>query len=157
MYSNCKCYTHSTPGIVRSNNIQHQYSCNGGNTGSATVTAAGGVPAYNYNWTPSGGTNATASNLTAGTYTCTVTDANGCSATSSITLTQPATLTANITATTHELCNGASTGSSTVTAGGGTVAYTYAWAPSGGTNATASNLSASTYTVTVTDANGCIA
>ena len=139
--------------ITSSTNI----SCNGGNTGSATVTAAGGVPAYNYNWTPSGGTNATASNLTAGTYTCTVTDANGCSATSSITLTQPATLTANITATTHELCNGASTGSSTVTAGGGTVAYTYAWAPSGGTNATASNLSASTYTVTVTDANGCIA
>ncbi len=128
--------------------------CNGGNTGSATVTAGGGTGAYTYAWTPSGGTNAIASNLTAGTYTITVTDANGCTITATAIITQPTALTAS-TAVIPVKCNGGNTGSATVTAGGGTLAYTYAWTPSGGTSATASNLTAGTYTITVTDANGC--
>src|SRR6185437_7576648 len=129
--------------------------CNGGNTGSLTASPAGGTGAYTYAWTPSGGTNATASNLTIGTYTITVKDANGCSVTASATITQPTVLTANITGNTPVTCNGGNNGSATVTAGGGTGAYTYVWTPSGGTGATASNLTAGTYTVTVNDANGC--
>src|SRR6185312_15136800 len=132
--------------------------CNGASTGSATANATGGTGAYTYAWTPSGGTNAIASNLSAGTYTVTVHDANGCSATASAIITQPA---AALSVTTggiiNDKCNGGSTGSATANPLGGTVPYTFAWTPSGGTNATASNLSAGTYTVTVTDANGCTA
>ncbi|WP_431242797.1 hypothetical protein ACQ9BO_24165 [Flavobacterium sp. P21] len=129
--------------------------CNGGATGSATVSVSGGTPAYTYSWAPSGGTATTASGLTAGTYTVTVTDANGCQATQSFTISQPAVLNALPVAQTNIACYGGSTGSATVTASGGTPAYTYSWAPTGGTAATATGLVAGTYTVTVTDANGC--
>ncbi len=132
--------------------------CNGGSTGSATANAAtGGTNPYTYNWTPSGGTNLTASNLSAGSYTVTATDNNGCTATASVTITQPANgLTITIASHTNVLCNGNSTGSATANAAtGGTAPYTYNWTPSGGTNLTASNLSAGTYTITATDNSGC--
>ncbi len=131
--------------------------CNGATTGSATVTAAGGSPGYLYNWLPNGGAGATGTGLSAGTYTVTVTDANNCTATASVTITQPTLLTATMGASTNILCNGGATGSSSVTAAGGSPAYTYAWTPAGGTNANATGLSANTYTITVTDANGCTA
>ncbi|HXB12098.1 MAG TPA: hypothetical protein VNZ45_08950, partial [Bacteroidia bacterium] len=140
--------------VVATISANNPVKCNGGATGSATVTATGGTAPYTYTWTPVGGTNATASNLTAGTYTITVKDKNGCVGTASVTITQPTVLTASTTNTPAK-CNGGATGSATVTAGGGTPAYLYSWAPSGGTNALASNLTAGTYTVTVTDANGC--
>ncbi|MHC1732243.1 MAG: immunoglobulin domain-containing protein, partial [Bacteroidales bacterium] len=130
--------------------------CFGNSTGSATVTAANGTPGYTYSWAPSGGTAATATGLAAGTYTVTVTDANNCSTSATAVITEPpAALTAAITAQTNVLCFGNSTGSATVTAANGTPGYTYSWAPSGGTAATATGLAAGTYTVTVTDANNC--
>jgi gliding motility-associated-like protein len=128
--------------------------CNGGSTGSATVTPGGGIGPYTYAWAPSGGTAASATGLSAQTYTVTVTDANGCTTTATTTVTQPTAVTATA-ASSPVLCNGGSTGSATVTPAGGTTPYTYAWAPSGGTSATATGLTAQTYTVTVTDANGC--
>ena len=131
-------------------------SCHGGSNGTATVIAAGGTSPYAYVWNPSGQTNTTATGLTAGSYTVTVTDHNGCSATASITITQPTALTATISATTNASCNGG-TGTATVTAAGGTTNYTYAWTPSGGTNAMGTGLTAGSYTVTVTDAHGCTA
>lgn len=129
-------------------------SCNGGNNGSATVTATGGTGPFTYSWAPYGGSNATATGLVAGTYTVTVTDANGCSSTTTVSITQPAALTAT-TSSSPALCNGASTGSAAVVAGGGAGSYTYSWSPAGGTGATASGIPAQNYTVTVTDANGC--
>ena len=131
--------------------------CNGGNNGSATVTAGGGTPNYTYAWAPAGGNTSTGNGLSAGSYTVTVTDANGCTATASVTITEPALLTATIGATINISCNGGTNGSATVTAAGGTPAYTYAWTPAGGNTATGSNLSAGTYTVNLTDNNGCIA
>ncbi|MBI3510018.1 MAG: gliding motility-associated C-terminal domain-containing protein [Bacteroidetes bacterium] len=128
--------------------------CNGGNTGSAAVTPAGGSPAYSYSWSPSGGTGATTTGVGANTYTCTVTDSHGCTTTATATVTQPTALTAT-TSQVNVLCNGALTGSATVNASGGTPAYSYSWAPSGGTSATASGLGAGTFTCTITDANGC--
>jgi large repetitive protein len=128
--------------------------CNGGSTGSATVTPGGGVGPYTYAWAPTGGTAATATGLNANTYTVTVTDANGCTTTATTTVTQPTALTATA-ASSPVLCNGGSTGSATVTPAGGTAPYTYSWAPTGGTAATATGLTAQGYTVTVTDANGC--
>jgi gliding motility-associated-like protein len=134
---------------------QTNLTCNGGNNGSATVVPSGGTSPYTYSWSPSGGNGSTASGLAAGTYTCTITDANGCTSTQSFTITEPPALTATA-AQTDELCNGGTTGSATVTPTGGTAGYTYSWAPSGGTAATASGLSAGSYTCTVTDANGCV-
>jgi len=130
--------------------------CNGYATGSATVTATGGTPGYTYSWSPSGGTAATATGLTSGTYTVTVTDARGCQTTQSFIITEPLdALTAIPVAQTNIACYGDSTGSATVTAIGGTGNYTYSWAPSGGTAATATELAAGTYTVTVKDDNNC--
>ncbi|HRB72471.1 MAG TPA: T9SS type A sorting domain-containing protein, partial [Flavobacterium sp.] len=80
---------------------------------------------------------------------------NACSTTQSFTITQPTALVATASAQTNVACNGGSNGSATVAVTGGTGAYTYVWAPTGGTAATATGLAAGTYTVTVTDANAC--
>ncbi len=146
--------TITQPPLLTATTTQVNILCNGSCTGSSTVTAGGGTPAYTYNWTPSGGTNATATGLCAGTYTCTVTDANACTKQAIVTITQPTALTATTTQV-NVSCNGGCNGTSTVTAGGGTPSYTYNWTPSGGTGATGTGLCAGNYTVTVTDANGC--
>jgi hypothetical protein len=91
----------------------------------------------------------------AGTYTVTVTDANMCITTQTVSITEPAALMATITST-NVSCNGGTNGSATATVTGGTSVYTYSWAPSGGTAASATGLTAGTYTVTVTDANMCM-
>nr|WP_121271883.1 MBG domain-containing protein [Pedobacter schmidteae] len=130
-------------------------SCNGGNNGTATVSPTGGTPSYTYSWAPSGGTAATATGLTAGTYTCTITDANNCQGTKTFTITQPTALNTTAGSKTDVSCKGGNNGTATVSPTGGTPSYTYSWAPSGGTNATATGLAAGTYTVTVTDANAC--
>ncbi|MBC8643831.1 SprB repeat-containing protein [Flavobacterium lindanitolerans] len=131
-------------------------SCNGGSNGTATVAATGGTTPYSYSWAPSGGTNATATGLAAGTYTVTVTDFNGCQATRTYTINQPTALSAATGGgKTDVSCNGGSNGTATVAATGGTPPYSYSWAPSGGTAATATGLAAGTYTVTVTDNNNC--
>ena len=136
---------------------QTNVSCNGGSNGSATVSATGGSSGYTYSWSPSGGTSATATGLSAGTYICTVTDINGCTATRSFTITQPAAISVTASSQTNVSCNGGSNGSATVNVTGGTGSYTYSWSPSGGTSATATGLGAGTYTCTVTDANLCTA
>src|SRR5204862_2370877 len=121
--------------------------CNGGSNGSATVVAAGGTPAYSYAWSPSGGNAATATNLSAGNYTCVVTDAHGCTASVTMNIAQPASLAVS-TSSSQSTC-GQANGSATVLASGGTPAYSYVWSPSGGNAATANNLLSATYTVTV--------
>ncbi|WP_300666926.1 T9SS type A sorting domain-containing protein [Fluviicola sp.] len=130
-------------------------SCNGGSNGTATVAPTGGTPAYTYSWAPSGGTTATASGLGVGVYTVTVTDANNCQATRSFTITQPTALNTAAGSKTDVSCNGGANGTATVSPTGGTPSYTYSWAPSGGTNASATGLGVGVYTVTVTDANSC--
>ncbi|SHM61761.1 gliding motility-associated C-terminal domain-containing protein [Chitinophaga jiangningensis] len=139
---------------LASTTTQTDVLCFGASTGSATVSVTGGTAPYTYSWSGGGGTAATASNLAAGTYTCTITDANGCKNSATVTITQAAQLVLSSTQT-DVLCSGNSTGAATVTAAGGVAPYTYSWSPSGGTGATASNLAAGTYTCTVTDANAC--
>ncbi len=129
--------------------------CNGGATGSATAMAANGSPVYTYLWS-NGGNAATANNLTAGAYVVTATDANGCTTSTTATITQPSQLTLSILSTTNVLCNGAANGSITSLATNGTIGYNYNWS-TGATSATVSNLTAGTYTVTATDGNGCTA
>ncbi|MFN0015899.1 MAG: beta strand repeat-containing protein, partial [Saprospiraceae bacterium] len=129
-------------------------TCFGGNNGSATATATGGTPGYNFVWS-TGTTGPTAINLSAGTYTVTVTDALDCTTAQATTITQPTQVGVSISKT-NVPCFGGNNGSTTATANGGTPGYTYVW--SNGTNGpTASGLSAGTYTATASDANGCTA
>jgi hypothetical protein len=93
--------------------------------------------------------------MTAGTYTLTVTDNNGCTATSSVTLTQPTALVDSVTSM-NPGCVGKNNGTITVGVKGGVSPYNYSWSPSGGTTATASGLSAGTYTLALTDNNSCL-
>lgn len=149
--TNCSvcCHLINTYGITN-------VSCNGWDDGEIIAYVSDGTGPYTYVWSPTGGTTATASNLTAGTYTLIVTDSSGCSKTDTIVVTQPEILTDSIVYQTNVSCFGDSSGKVTVTGVGGTIAYSYEWntIPTQ-TGATAVNLSAGTYTVTVTDANGC--
>jgi hypothetical protein len=137
---------------------QTNVSCNGGSNGAATISVSGGTTSYSYNWTPgnpTGDGTASVTGLTAGIWTCTVTDANACTGTKTFNITAPTALATSAVSQTNVACNGGNTGSATISASGGTPSYTYSWAPSGGTGTTASSLSAGGYTCTVTDANGC--
>ncbi|MBL7892601.1 MAG: hypothetical protein JNL63_08220, partial [Bacteroidia bacterium] len=123
--------------------------------GSAAVTATGGTAPYVISWSPVGGTGNTASNLSAGTYTVIVTDANNCISNTTVTITEPA---GPQLATTKVDDNcGKGVGSATVISTAGLSPYTYLWNPGGITMPNANALFANTYTVSVTDANGCTA
>ena len=124
--------------------------CNGG-TGDATIAASGGTGTITYLW-DNGQTTATATSLLAGDYSVTATDANGCTTSQSITITEPIELTSSISAN-NVLCNGGM-GDATITTSGGTGTITYLW-DNGQTTATATSLLAGDYSVTATDANGC--
>jgi gliding motility-associated-like protein len=152
--SQSQSFTVPQNGALNSSITSVNILCSGGNNGSATVSASGGNPPYSYLWAPSGGTNATATGLAAGTYTCTITDNSGCVTQQMAVVTEPPQIT---TSEIHSniLCNGNSTGTATVQVNGGTGTYSYSWAPSGGNLSTASGLSAGTYSVTITDSNGC--
>jgi gliding motility-associated-like protein len=152
-------FTIIEPAALTATTTQTNIVCSGGNTGSATVTAAGGTGAYSYSWnTAPVQTTATASNLAAGSYTVTVTDANLCSATASVTITSTSSISASINTQTNVSCNGGSNGTATVSINGGTAPFTYSWNTTPvQTGATASSLAAGSYTVTVTDNNTCSA
>ncbi|MBO7132564.1 MAG: hypothetical protein J6W06_00185, partial [Bacteroidales bacterium] len=100
-----------------------EIACNGGTT-NITNTVEGGTPTYTYAWDNSA-TSQNLSNVTAGTYNVTVTDANTCIATASVTISQPEVLTTSLTAG-EIACNGGTT-NITNTVEGGTPTYTYAW------------------------------
>jgi gliding motility-associated-like protein len=130
-------------------------SCNGGADGSATVMGSGGSAPYTYNW-DNGQTGATATGLAAGTYTATITDANGCDATISVNIFEPAVLEIPQITTTNVSCKGGSDGSASAFVNGGTFPYSFSWS-NGETTQVINNLAAGTYFVTVTDGNGCTA
>ncbi len=137
-------------------NATTSVSCFGGSDGTATVTPNGGISPYAYSWSPKGGTGVTATGLSVGSYTVTVTDSSGCTTTAVGTVAQPAVLVANISGINKILCNGG-VGTATAAGSGGTAPYNYAWSPIGGTAAIGTGLSVGTYTVNVTDKNGCTA
>nr|WP_294858143.1 gliding motility-associated C-terminal domain-containing protein [uncultured Fluviicola sp.] len=131
-------------------------SCNGGSNGSAVTAISGGQIPYTYTLnggsTQSGGTY---SNLTAGNYTIEVTDANGCTDTQPVTITQPTAVTISFVSATDASCSG-SDGSLTVSGSGGTGTLHYS--SNGGasqTSPTFNNVAGGTYTIQVVDDNGC--
>ncbi|HSY77151.1 MAG TPA: gliding motility-associated C-terminal domain-containing protein, partial [Bacteroidia bacterium] len=127
-----------------------------GKNGSASVVTIGGTPGYVFNWSGGSGNGSTIYGLGKGTYTCTVTDANGCTDTASTTV-DTIGQTAKIKSSKNVTCNGGSNGDATVSViGGDTSLYGYFWSPTGGVNATAAGLPAGIYTITVTYiADGC--
>lgn len=150
------CSATACPTLTLAVTSQTNVNCFGASTGTANVNTSGGTGPYTYTWSPGNLTGASQSALAAGTYTIAIKDANLCTGTGTLTITQPASaLNAVISSTSAAGC-GASTGGATVTASGGTSAYTYSWSPSGGTTAGVSNLAAGNNTVTVTDSKGCV-
>lgn len=139
----------STP--VIDNSIVHNVICNGGENGSINVTVAQGNPTYTYAWN-NGATGSTVSNLTAGNYQVTVTDINGCSTFGHFYVTEPQAMeiSADIDAD-----FGNNEGKIKLTVNGGTPGYSFEWS-NGATTQNIGDLEAGIYTVTVTDANGCV-
>jgi hypothetical protein len=130
-------------------------TCCGASTGKATVAVSGGTPAYTYSWSPSGGTNATAVNLSAGTYTVNVTDSKGVSCNATAVITQPTCLVDSAYNVNSAECPGQCV-SLNVFAFGGSPSYTYLWS----TGATSTSISVcpttnTTYTVNAVDMYGC--
>jgi gliding motility-associated-like protein len=134
--------------------ISTDATCAGVCDGTATVIPSGGTLPYTYSW-PSGGTSATETGLCAGTYTVTVTDANGCEAQQSVTIEEPPVIVIN-TNTLNASCFGLCDGEAYAEATGGSGGFTYQWNDLNSTaNDTATGLCAGTYTIVVTDANSC--
>ena len=130
-------------------------SCAGGSNGNATAMPTGGTPPYSYLWS-NGQQTQTANGLIAGAYTVQITDAKGCVKIGNVTITEPDSLTCTSTIA-NIPCNGQTTGSISVNVSGGTAPYTYVWNTTPAqTTATASNLTAGNYTVTITDSKGCV-
>ena len=144
--------------IVLTAASQTNISCNGGSNGAATVNSAtGGAGGFTYNWTPgnpTGDGTTSVSGLSVGIWICTVTDANGCSATRNFVVTQPASAVSGTTTVTNVACNGGTNGAINLTPSGGTAPYTFSWT-GGITTEDRTGLAAGSYSVTITDSNGC--
>lgn len=141
-------------------------SCAGGADGSITAQVQGGTQPYAYQWMSIGGpqgNGAAISGLTAGTYHLVLSDQNGCQAAHTEVLTEPASLSLHLSASSFAGgvqvgCAGSASGSITAAVSGGVPNYTYAWQGPNGFQATSkdiASLSAGTYTLQVTDQNGC--
>ena len=157
----------SGPAAVTTDYNGSDISCYQLSDGAVTANIVGGTPGYTYSWTNSSGTevgtNQAASGLSAGTYTITATDLNGCTYSTNVVVNQPAQLTASSNVLSFYFgqgvsCEGASDGIVGATGAGGTPVYSYSWNTTPPqNNATIGGLPTGTYTVTITDLNGCTA
>jgi gliding motility-associated-like protein/uncharacterized repeat protein (TIGR01451 family) len=132
-------------------------TCNGGSDAKITVHVTGGTKLYQYKiGTGSFVNDSIFNSLSVGVYSISIVDANGCTNSKSVVITQPTALAVSATSTTNVDCKGNSTGSITVGGSGGTTPYTYNYA--GGSYAsvnTFGSLAAGNHTIGIKDANGC--
>ncbi|MCX6277602.1 MAG: hypothetical protein NT004_05865, partial [Bacteroidetes bacterium] len=146
--------------LTISKTSQNNVGCYGASTGSALMAASGGTPPYTFSipTQPSGGSASVSGNniigMKAGSHTIRVTDANLCTANISFSITQPGSALSASHTSYAPTCFGGEDGRIDVTVTGGTSAYTYQWS-NGTVSKDPSGLLAGTYTITVTDANGC--
>lgn len=127
--------------------------CVGDSIGSVSIIGINGIPPYTYRWSPGYNTSNHISGLKAGTYTISISDANGNNTIDSVTITQPPPLKV-ISSSTLSSCN-ISNGSASVIASGGTLPFSYLWEPSANTNSVLGGVSAGYYTCIVTDSKSC--
>lgn len=133
---------------------QQAVLCNGQSNGTIIIAANGGTSPYQYSINGTSWQTSNTFNVPAGTYTTYVKDANGCTRTQQVIITEPAVLSATAT-TANATCDGNNDGTITVTANGGTTGYQYS---TDGVNFQSSNVlhvGPGNYTVTIKDANGC--
>lgn len=132
-------------------------SCFGSCDGMTMSNVSGGVGPFTYSWSPSGGTSTGATGLCAGNYTVTVTDNNDMStATATVSVTSPAVLTVGMSSSYVTCAGGCATLNPMVS--GGTAGYTFSWTGGlFGSMPSACPSGTTSYTVTVTDANACVA
>ncbi len=143
------------PTVLSATTVVTNVACNGGNTGAINITPSGGTAPYSFNW-GGGITTEDRTGLTAGNYSVTITDANGCNGVVNATVTQPASALGGTTVITNVACNGGNTGAINLTPSGGTAPYTFNWA-GGVTTEDRAGVMAGSYSVTITDLNGCTA
>ncbi|WP_157578079.1 HYR-like domain-containing protein, partial [Tenacibaculum ovolyticum] len=136
--------------IIASGEIS-DVTCYQGNNGNIDLFVSGGYGAYQYIWS-NGATTEDISDLVAGDYSVTITDAQGCSFSEKYTITSPSELTLSLLGS--DLSCGGNDGGIDLTVSGGASNYTYLWS-NGATTEDLTNLNAGIYSVTVTDANGC--
>jgi hypothetical protein len=155
--NNCQCAgTPIDPGCTgfSVNNSAVNPTCAGLSNGFISVNATGTSSPFNYIWS-NGSTGSNITNLAAGSYSVTISDALGCSETLNFNLAAPQALNAGVSSVPVN-CFGAASGSASVNVSGGTSPYAYAWNTSPIQNtAQISNVPAGNYTVNITDANGC--
>jgi gliding motility-associated-like protein len=134
-------------------------NCNGGNDGTITATASGGSGQLTYTLQPTNQSNTSGnySSLGANTYTITASDINGCTITTTLSITAPTAVQWATASSTNVTCNNASNGSITTTASGGTGQITYTLQPTNQSNTSGGfmGLAPNSYTITATDINGC--
>ena len=128
-------------------------SCAGAANGAVTVSLQGGTAPFNYAWS-NGGTTATIANLSGGTYTLNILDANGCNVSNTVIIDEPSPYSAWDVQTVNPLCPNDATGAATASISGGTQPYAFLWS-NGATGNTLSDVPAGDYSVQVTDDNGC--
>ncbi len=140
-----------TPLVIGIPSIHH-VTCFGGNDGSATASAMGGVPPYKFEWS-NGQTGPMATNLSAGTYFVTVEDLQMVTATNMVIITEPPEVHLSLESLSHIDCNN-QFGVATVNGSGGVMPYQYIWS-NGEQGHTASSLTAGPHTVSIYDSNEC--
>ena len=143
--------------IDATNTVVIEPACFGENNGSIDLVVVGGIPGYTYNWDTNDDTE-DITNLFAGSYTVTVTDMAGNTATQSFILNQPTQMNLTVDQIINESSNG-NDGAIGITVSGGSSPYNYAWTgPNGYTSSSEDqlNLVEGIYTVTVIDANNCV-
>jgi len=136
-------------GVTTTTNV----TCPNGQNGAMLASPAGGTAPYTYSWMVIGGFTASKSGFPAGTYTCQVTDGNGCMTTGTTTVTQPPAF--NLSLSSMPSSCGGSTGYTNASLTGGTTPYTYTWSPGTCTSTSYLSLAAGLYTCSVADVNGC--
>jgi gliding motility-associated-like protein len=142
------------PPILTTNLVGVDILCNGGNNGSVDLTVSGGVLTYDFLWSTTSITE-DINTLIAGTYSVVVTDANGCTITDQITLTEPLDSLEHTFLVEDVLCNDGTDGEIDLFVTGGTLPYGYVWS-NGALVPEIENLTAGFYAFVITDANGCI-
>ncbi len=137
--------------VMNSTNV----SCFGGNDGTADVVANGGTAPYTYDWQPGGEITPNINNLIAGTYTVTVTDNTGATASATVTITEPVSALNVAINPVNPICAGDNVNLVSVV-NGGTPAYNYLWSTGAVTpNINVSPVVTTNYVLDVTDNNGC--